>query len=387
MLDGSSSPGRPRLTDFGIAKYVQQEGTTRRSTMLVGTPQYIAPELIDGKEPTAATDLYALGIMLYELVCGVTPFAGGSTMAVLRNHAERLPGRPPGVPDSLWDLVSWLLGEHAASRPQSATQVATLLDALVPELAGLPAAVALREPSEPESSVHTQLTEMAIRPVTAPPAAAAVSPPEVDPAAATPRKDFARRRRVALIGSLTAVLLLAGGGLAAAKLIKGPGPTESGPKTSATGQRPASTSAPSASASQWPASTSGPSISASQRPASVRARPQTATGLTNTSPWVNAIDAPGSAQGAVPAPITDAPGNGCIQSIGSVAGYSKVTCHTGHASTGLQGEGVLGVGSQWILCQQDLGQTNPVFQRGQSNSWWFWTLSDNSIWDWFRRPS
>lgn len=243
LVDGSSSPGRPRLTDFGIAKYVQQEGTTRRSTMLVGTPQYIAPELIDGKEPTAATDLYALGIMLYELACGVTPFAGGSTMAVLRNHAERLPGRPPGVPDSLWDLISWLLGKHAASRPQSATQVATLLDALVPELVGLPAAVALREPPEPEPSVHTQLTEMAIRRVTAPPGAAAVRPPGVDPAAATPRKDFARRRRVALIGALTTVLLLAGGGLAAAKLMKGSAQTVSSPATAPAIQTPAPTKA------------------------------------------------------------------------------------------------------------------------------------------------
>ncbi len=243
LVDGSSSPGRPRLTDFGIAKYVQQEGTTRRSTMLVGTPQYIAPELIDGKEPTAATDLYALGIMLYELVCGVTPFAGGSTMAVLRNHAERLPGRPPGVPDSLWDLISWLLGKHAASRPQSATQVATLLDGLVPELVGLPAAVALREPPEPEPSVHTQLTEMAIRRVTAPPGVAPVRPPEVDPAAATPRKDFARRRRVALIGTLTAVLLLAGGGLAAAKLIKASAQTVSSPATTPAIQTAAPTKA------------------------------------------------------------------------------------------------------------------------------------------------
>ena len=113
LVDAASNPGRPRLTDFGIAKYVQAEGTGGRGTMLVGTPQYVAPELIDGKEPTPATDLYALGIMLYELVCGVTPFAGGSTLTVLRNHAERLPGRPAGVPDSLWDLISWLLGKHA----------------------------------------------------------------------------------------------------------------------------------------------------------------------------------------------------------------------------------------------------------------------------------
>jgi len=245
LVDAVSNPGRPRLTDFGIAKYVQAEGTGGRSTMLVGTPQYIAPELIDGKEPTPATDLYALGIMLYELVCGVTPFAGGSTLTVLRNHAERLPGRPAGVPDSLWDLISWLLGKHPASRPQSASQVATLLDALVPELAGLPAAEALQEPPEPEPSVHTQMTEMAVRPVTTSPAAVAVNRPDAERAAAAPHKNSAGRRRDLLIGILVAVLLLAGGGLAVATLMKSSAQTESSSKTPPL-QTQSSTSAPSA---------------------------------------------------------------------------------------------------------------------------------------------
>jgi len=234
LVDAVSNPGRPRLTDFGIAKYVQTGGTGGRGTMLVGTPQYVAPELIDGKEPTPATDLYGLGIMLYELVCGVTPFAGGSTLTVLRNHAERLPGRPAGVPDSLWDVISWLLGKHPASRPQSASQVATLLDALVPELAGLPAAEALQEPPEPEPSVHTQMTEMAVRPVTTSPAAVAVNRPDAERAAAAPRKNSAGRRRDLLIGILVAVLLLAGGGLAAATLMKSSAQTKTSPQTPAT---------------------------------------------------------------------------------------------------------------------------------------------------------
>jgi serine/threonine protein kinase len=233
LVDASSSPGRPRLTDFGIAKYVAQDGARRASTMLVGTPQYIAPELIDGNEPTSATDLYALGIMLYELACGVTPFAGGSTMAVLRNHAERLPGRPPGVPDSLWDLISWLLGKHAASRPQSASQVATLLDALVPELAGLPAAEALHEPPEPEPSVHTQLTEMAMRPVTTAPVPVDAGRPAVDRPDPTPRV-AARRRRVMLIGALSGALILIGGGLAGAKLMGGSAQTQAAASTRST---------------------------------------------------------------------------------------------------------------------------------------------------------
>jgi serine/threonine protein kinase len=288
LVDATSNPARPRLTDFGIAKYVQAEGSGGRSTMLVGTPQYIAPELIDGKEPTPATDLYALGIMLYELVCGVTPFAGGSTLTVLRNHAERLPGRPAGVPDSLWDLISWLLGKHAAARPQSASQVATLLDGLVPELAGLPAAEALQEPPEPEPSVHTQMTEMAVRPVTASPVA--VSLPGVQRAAAAPRKDPAGRRRNVLIGVLVAVLLFAGGGLAAAALMKSSGQTKSNSKTpplqtyTSTSARSTITSAPSSAPARNPAVTSAPASAPARIPA-VSGATVTVGGSTDVPTW------------------------------------------------------------------------------------------------------
>jgi len=258
LVDGAFEPGRPRLTDFGIAKFVQQEGSSGRSTMLVGTPQYIAPELIDGLEPTAATDLYALGIMLYELVCGVTPFAGGSTLAVLRNHAERLPGRPPGVPDSLWELISWLLGKHAAARPQSAGQVATLLDALVPELLGVPAALALSEPPEPEPSVHTQLTTMTPRPSTGSAAGIIPGRKDVDGSAVPSKKAFAGRRRVVLVGALIGVLLVGGGGFAAAKIVGGSGQSGSGAQTAAT-PAPDSTSPSSTDSFAATSTTSAPS--------------------------------------------------------------------------------------------------------------------------------
>jgi hypothetical protein len=257
LLDGAFEPGRPRLTDFGIAKFVQQEGSSGRSTMLVGTPQYIAPELIDGQEPTAATDLYALGVMLYELVCGVTPFAGGSTLAVLRNHAERLPGRPPGVPDSLWELIAWLLGKHAAARPQSAGQVATLLDTLVPELLGVPAAPALSEPPEPEPSVHTQLTTVTPRLPTESAAGSIPGGREVGAPPLASKKAGSGRRRVVLVGALVGVLLVAGGGFAAAKILGGSAQSGSG-AMAATTPAPASMTPGSTESSGATSTTSAP---------------------------------------------------------------------------------------------------------------------------------
>lgn len=152
-------------------------------------------------------------------------------------------------------------------------------------------------------------------------------------------------------------------------------PAEGGMTASGTTTSQTSTTAPSP--------TSSSSSAFSPTPKQPTPKPQPTTGIPNTSPWANLIGAPGSPQGIEPDPITGAPGSGCSPATGSVSGYRKVTCHTGHASTGLQRQGVLGVGNQWVLCQQDLRRTNPVFQEGQTNSWWFWTLSDNGIWDWF----
>ena len=158
LLDSSDSPPTPRLTDFGISR-LASEADLGRSTLLVGTPQYVAPELVDGAEPTPAVDLYSLGIVLYELCCGVTPFAGGSMLTVLRRHAEMTPGRPDGIPDPLWDVLSWLLAKGPGGRPQSAQQVATVLDALAADLRGVPVAPKLATPPPPLPSVHTQETQ------------------------------------------------------------------------------------------------------------------------------------------------------------------------------------------------------------------------------------
>ncbi len=135
--------GDARLTDFGIARLVDG---SQRSTMLLGTPQYMAPEVAEGKPPTPAVDVYSLGIMLYELCCGVPPFAGrGSAMATLRGHAMETPGRPEGVPDRLWDAITSLTAKEPAQRP-SAESAAAELAAAAQELVGVGAAPRLTQP-------------------------------------------------------------------------------------------------------------------------------------------------------------------------------------------------------------------------------------------------
>ncbi len=138
LLDRAAVPYATRLADFGIARMTK--GQVPAGTVLLGTPDYIAPELVAGAVPTSACDLYALGIVLYELCCGVTPFAGGAVGTVLARHAEVNPPRPAGVPDALWGVIAALTAKDPAARPSSARGVATELAGLAVSLAPCPAA-------------------------------------------------------------------------------------------------------------------------------------------------------------------------------------------------------------------------------------------------------
>lgn len=139
------------LTDFGIARII--DGATH-STMMLGTPQYMAPEIAEGRAAGPEADLYSLGILLYELACGVTPFMGrGSAMATLRAHLSEVPGRPVGVPDELWTVIAMLVSKDPTRRGGTAGQVEARLAGMVGRLEGLPAAPRVAEPPPAERHV------------------------------------------------------------------------------------------------------------------------------------------------------------------------------------------------------------------------------------------
>lgn len=207
LMDGMT----PRLTDFGISR-LASDSEVGRSSLLAGTPQYVAPELAEGLDATPAADLYSLGIVLYELSCGVTPFAGGSMLTVIRQHAEQEPGRPGGVPDELWEVISWLLRKSPRGRPQSAQQVATLLDALAPELLKYPVAQRLTTPPAPGPSQGEFTTQLGMVPAR----------PGALTSAQTLAPSPARRRRGRWLIPVSLVLALAGGGAAYAALRPSP---------------------------------------------------------------------------------------------------------------------------------------------------------------------
>ncbi|MFD7879984.1 serine/threonine-protein kinase [Streptomyces sp. NPDC059766] len=138
-MQGPLGPGGAHpalLTDFGIAKLIDSPKRTR-ATKIIGTPDYLAPEIVEGLPPRAAVDIYALATVLYELLAGFTPFGGGHPGAVLRRHVTETVVPLPGIPEELWQLMVQCLAKAPASRLR-ASELAARLREQLPTLAGMP---------------------------------------------------------------------------------------------------------------------------------------------------------------------------------------------------------------------------------------------------------
>jgi serine/threonine protein kinase len=122
--------GQVRVMDFGIARARRFEGLTATGAFL-GTPEYVAPEMIEGTGTDARSDLYALGVIFFELLTGQRPFAGDTPFAILRKHATEEPPHPsrlvPGIPPELDAIVAHLLRKDPSERPASAEELVVAL--------------------------------------------------------------------------------------------------------------------------------------------------------------------------------------------------------------------------------------------------------------------
>ncbi|HEY4240850.1 MAG TPA: serine/threonine-protein kinase [Kofleriaceae bacterium] len=126
--------GRAIITDFGIARAVDEVGTTQ-SGVMVGTPAYMAPEQLEGLPDIGPrSDLFALGVMLFELATGERPWEAASPMALAIAIATKPPRDPrelrPDAPDSFVETIRQCLDRTPERRPADATAVASGLRAI-----------------------------------------------------------------------------------------------------------------------------------------------------------------------------------------------------------------------------------------------------------------
>ena len=132
LLRGDTGGREAILTDFGIAKIL--EGVQLTTTgMSMGTPDYMAPEQVHGEPVSARTDVYALGIVLFEMLTGVLPFSADTPVAVLLKHVSDEPPSPrllvPTLPVAIDEVMQHALAKRPTERYASAGEFAAAVAA------------------------------------------------------------------------------------------------------------------------------------------------------------------------------------------------------------------------------------------------------------------
>jgi eukaryotic-like serine/threonine-protein kinase len=204
--------GTVKVMDFGIARAVSDSAATMTSTAaVIGTAQYLSPEQARGESVDARSDVYSMGCMLYELVCGAPPFTGDSPVSVAYQHVREDPRLPssinPEIPPELDAILLKAMSKNPANRYQSAADMRSDL---------LRAIAGQRVEATPVMGDAEKTTILG-----AVPAGYGYDRDDRWDDEAEARR---RRRRLVVIGSVVALLLI-GGIIAAVVLLNGSGST------------------------------------------------------------------------------------------------------------------------------------------------------------------
>ncbi len=254
-----NAQGRMVLMDFGIAKAIVGAEKLTQTGMVLGTPQYLAPEQAQGRDLTAATDIYALGVILFEILTGRVPFDDPSALVVALAHLREPPPAlrtlRPDLPPAVEAVVLQALAKAPEARFASAGALATAFQAAwqAPVAAintmsttATPVPAAAHDAARARAGVHAQRT--AINPALADQARQAratplATPPPLLPPGAPPLPVHqAPARRTSRTGLIAAGLIAAGLALlVAAFLLLRPAGGDSASSTATTVTTPPAT--------------------------------------------------------------------------------------------------------------------------------------------------
>jgi len=158
MID---TEGNVRIMDFGIARSIGAKSVTVAGAM-IGTPEYMSPEQAEGKEVDHRSDIYSLGVILYEMATGQPPFEGESPLSVALKHKSEIPEQPiklnAQISSGFNRLIVRCLEKDREKRWQSALELAAALEELFPEMPGSPKEI-IKKRRYISKDIRTQLNQ------------------------------------------------------------------------------------------------------------------------------------------------------------------------------------------------------------------------------------
>jgi len=150
MLDRD---GNARIMDFGIARSLETKGVTDTG-MMIGTPEYMSPEQVEGKEANYQSDIYSLGVIIYEMVTGRIPFDGETALSIALKHKNEAPRDPREfnnkIPEALSQVILRCMEKAGESRYQTAEELLSELNKVEDDLPTSERFVPIEEPEVEE---------------------------------------------------------------------------------------------------------------------------------------------------------------------------------------------------------------------------------------------
>ena len=157
IILNTSDDGREvvKVLDFGLARFDADKPRLTKSGAIVGTAKYMSPEQANGREAVPASDVFTLGILLYEMVAGRVPFLGKTpvmtALAIARGSYDPVDAVVSGLPRQLIDAIDQALQQDPSRRPETPEQLARLAEAALPRPAARPRSRAASRPGDGRS--------------------------------------------------------------------------------------------------------------------------------------------------------------------------------------------------------------------------------------------